>query len=121
MKTHKMRLVTKAFDNIKRGIKKIEIRLNDEKRQLINIDDEIIFEEVSKSPRFMKVKVLNLIYASSFKELIESNEDISIFYDKDISKEELISLYYTFYTKEEENKYGVLGIEVKVIEGKLEI
>ena len=41
---HKMRLVDFAFNAIKNGTKDIEVRLNDEKRQLINIGDTILFE-----------------------------------------------------------------------------
>lgn len=47
---------------------------------------------------------------------LNCTEDISIYYDKNISKKELINLYYTFYTKEDEKKYGVLGIRVDIIE-----
>lgn len=115
MKIHKMRLITKAFDNIKNGSKKIEIRLNDEKRKLIHIGDEIIFEEVSETPRLIKAKVLNLIHTNSFEEMLNLKSDITVFFDKNITKQELIELYHSFYTKEDEEKYGVLGIEIKVI------
>ena len=39
---HKMRLVDFAFSAIKDRKKDIEVRLNDEKRQLINIGDIIV-------------------------------------------------------------------------------
>lgn len=38
-----MKLQQKPFDSIKTGQKTIEMRLNDEKRRLINIGDEIEF------------------------------------------------------------------------------
>ena len=37
--THKMRLNPNAFEQIKKGIKKREYRLNDEKRQQIPLGD----------------------------------------------------------------------------------
>ena len=44
MKTHNMKLMTKYFDYIKFGSKRIELRLNDEKRKNIKIGDEIILK-----------------------------------------------------------------------------
>ena len=41
--THKMYLQDKYFDFIKNGTKRIELRLNDEKRQQIKIGDSIEF------------------------------------------------------------------------------
>ena len=38
---HRMKLDNEPFVNIKNGIKKIEIRLNDEKRQKIKVRDYI--------------------------------------------------------------------------------
>ena len=43
---HKMRLVDFAFKKIKNKEKDIEVRLNDEKRQLINIGDIIEFKHI---------------------------------------------------------------------------
>lgn len=45
---HEMKLQPKYFEYILNGTKRIEIRLNDEKRQLINIGDEI---EICKRTR----------------------------------------------------------------------
>ena len=43
MTTHSMRLQEKFFNYIKYGTKRIELRLFDEKRQAIQVGDEIIF------------------------------------------------------------------------------
>ena len=40
---HNMKLNKKTFNNIKNGIKQIELRLYDEKRALINLNDTIVF------------------------------------------------------------------------------
>ena len=40
---HKMKLRPKYFDCIKNGTKRIELRLNDEKRSIIQLGDEIEF------------------------------------------------------------------------------
>ena len=41
--------------------------------------------------------------------------DISILADKSMTKEELINVLEEFYTKEEQEEYGVLGIEINLI------
>lgn len=40
---HEMKLNEKPFNNIDKGIKKIELRLFDEKRSKINLNDYIVF------------------------------------------------------------------------------
>ena len=44
--THEMKLYPAPFDSIKSGRKTVEMRLNDEKRQLIKIGDRIRFVNV---------------------------------------------------------------------------
>ena len=44
MKKYNMKLMPKYFECIKSGTKRIELRLNDEKRKNIAIGDEIVFE-----------------------------------------------------------------------------
>ena len=41
--------------------------------------------------------------------------DISILSDKSMTKEELISVLEQFYTKDKQEKYGVLGIRIEFI------
>ena len=68
---HKMRLVDFAFKAIKEGTKNIEVRLNDEKRQLIKIGDTIEFTNLDTN-EVLKVKVVNLHKYGTFKELFDS-------------------------------------------------
>ena len=44
---HNMKLVDFAFNAIKNKEKDIELRLNDEKRSLINVGDTIIFTNIT--------------------------------------------------------------------------
>ncbi len=48
---YNMNLNPEPFAMIAKGIKTIELRLYDEKRQLINIDDEIIFSNTEDSEK----------------------------------------------------------------------
>ncbi len=64
---HKMRLVDFAFKAIKNRDKDIEIRLNDEKRQLIKVGDIIEFEHID-TKEIIKTKVVNLHKFKEFNE-----------------------------------------------------
>lgn len=104
---YRMKLQGEPFKQIKKGIKKIEIRLNDEKRKFFEINDYIEFTNIS-TLEIMFVKITNLYHFESFEKLF-NNFDNSILGCG--SYEEM----YKYYSKEEENKYGVLGIEIKVL------
>ena len=49
---HEMKLNDRAMDNISIGIKKFELRLFDEKRAKINLNDYIIFKSLSECSWF---------------------------------------------------------------------
>lgn len=104
---YRMKLQNEPFKQIKKGIKKIEIRLNDEKRKIFEINDYIEFTNIT-TLEIMFVKITNLYHFESFEKLF-NNFDNSILGCG--SYEEM----YKYYSKEEENKYGVLGIEIKVL------
>lgn len=104
---YRMKLQGEPFKQIKKGIKKIEIRLNDEKRKFFEINDYIEFTNIS-TLEIMFVKITNLYHFESFEKLF-NNFDNSILGCG--SYEEM----YKYYSKEEENRYGVLGIEIKVL------
>lgn len=110
-----MKLNPKYFEYMKNGTKRIEIRLNDEKRSNIQIGDEIIFKKQPELIKEIHTKVIDLKIKKSFKELINSL-DISQYADKSESEEQFLKDLYKFYTKEKEEKYGVIGIEIKLKE-----
>ena len=103
----RMKLQNESFKQIKKEIKKIEIRLNDEKRKIFEINDYIEFTNIT-TLEIMFVKITNLYHFESFEKLF-NNFDNSILGCG--SYEEM----YKYYSKEEEKKYGVLGIEIKVL------
>jgi ASC-1-like (ASCH) protein len=47
---HQMKLQPNPFEQIKNGSKTLELRLNDEKRQLIKVGDEIEFSLAALGP-----------------------------------------------------------------------
>lgn len=113
MLTHTMKLQPKYYDFIINGTKKIEIRLNDEKRRLIKVGDIIVFQKEPDLNERFNVKVTDLIKYNSFKEMF-NDFDISILASKDTTKEELLDTLEKFYPKEKQEEYGVLCIKFEL-------
>lgn len=108
---HKMRLHNGPFMLIKNGIKTIEMRLNDEKRHLIKVGDTIEFEN-RVTLEIINTEVINLYKFNTFDELYDYFDKISIGYGiDDIANPSDMEQYYS---KEEQEKYGVLAIEIKL-------
>jgi hypothetical protein len=107
---HKMNLQDKYFDFIKNGTKRIELRLNDEKRQQIKIGDLI---EFSNGKDKFTAKVIGLLKYQDFKTLF-NDFGIEILADRTMTKQELLDVLSEFYTPEKQEKFGVLGIRVEL-------
>lgn len=111
---HQMKLQSRYFEYIQNGTKRIELRLNDEKRSKIQLGDEIEFLKEPDLNENMKVKVIGLLKYESFLKLFQ-DFDISVLADKSMTKEELMSVIQQFYPVEEQEKYGVVGIRIEKI------
>lgn len=111
--TMEMRLAAEPFEKIKSGEKTVEIRLCDEKRRAINIGDDIIFYKGDGRAERVLTSVVGLHRFDSFAELFSSE----LFAETGCggkTLQEAVNSMYAFYTKEQERKYGVLGIEIKL-------
>ena len=111
---HEMKLQPEYYNFIVNGTKRIEIRLYDEKRQQIKIGDVIKFLKEPELNESFNAKVIGLLRYNSFEEMFK-DFDISILSDESMTKDELISVLEQFYTKEKQEKYGVLGIRIELI------
>ena len=109
---HEMKLNNGPFENIKNGTKTIELRLNDEKRQLLKIKDLIEFTNRETSEQ-MLVKIKNIYHYPSFEELYKRFDKVAMGYkeDEDANPKDMEK----YYSKEEQEKNGVLGIEIKKV------
>lgn len=107
---HKMRLKDKEFYNIVNNNKRIEVRLNDAKRQKIKSGDKIIFHNISEPENVITVTVTEVFHFTKFVELYNNFSSEFFGYDN-MSVDEMISNIYSFYTEEQETLYGVIGIK----------
>ncbi len=105
-----MKLQSGPFEKIKNGSKTLEIRLNDEKRQLVKVGDNIEFSLISDSTQKMLTVVEGLFCFATFRDLYEAFDPAV--YGRS-TKDEYVNMY-EYYSKEDEVKYGVLGIKIKV-------
>ena len=107
-----MSLQPKYFDFMKNGTKRIELRLNDEKRSQIQIGDIIEFSKSEDDK--LEAEVVGLLQYKNFANLFE-DFDISILADSSITKQELLDVLNEFYTPEKQARYGVVGIRLKML------
>jgi ASC-1-like (ASCH) protein len=110
---HIMKLQPFSFDKIKEGKKIIEVRLYDEKRREIKIGDVIEFKREPEQVETVKADVIGLLNYKTFADLAS---DFPASYFGHSDTEDLLKSIYAFYTKEQEEKYTVLGIKIKLIE-----
>ena len=111
---HEMKLRQIYFDKIKKGEKIYEIRLNDEKRRLIDVGDVLIFKKEPELNDQLVTEVKDLIYFDSFDEMVNTLPTEKIGFE-DMDKESIKNIYYQFYSKEDEKKYGIVAIKVQVL------
>lgn len=110
MKRTEMRLLPEFFSLIERGEKTVEARLYDEKRRPIAVGDELVFRCGEKS---LTAVAVALHRADSFEELF-AREDLLRAAGRYTERAEAVAVMRKFYSEEEERKYGVVGIELKV-------
>ncbi len=111
MSEYTMRMHNEHFQNIKKGIKIIEVHLNDKKRDVMGAGDKIIFVN-RKDSEIIISKVLTIYKNKSFNNLFKMFDISKTGYT---TKKEINEALGEFYTKEQEKKFGVVGIEIKVI------
>ena len=111
MNKHIMTLNPMPMESIRNGYKTIELRLYDEKRQQIQVGDIIEFTSRATG-EVQKTKVIAMHIYSCFADLYRDYDKVSLGYcADDVAKPEDMEQYYS---KEEQDKYGVVGIEIQL-------
>ncbi len=112
---HKMTLNEAPFLKIKNGIKTIELRLYDEKRREIHKGDVIEFKNAANTEEAIFCEVMEMHVFDSFDSLYKSlpllkcgytEADIDVAHPRDMDE---------YYSREKQEKYGVVGIELKLL------
>ena len=104
---HIMHLDESPFSLIKNGIKTIELRVYDDKRRTFKKNDTIKIIN-RKSNETILVLIEELYVYDSFEELYKHlDEKLIVFKLEELDK---------FYPKEEQKEFGVVGIQLKLID-----
>jgi len=109
---HNLKLNNGPYNSICYGKKDIELRLYDEKRRRISIGDIITFTNNTTLDSF-DVKVINLHICDSFDDIYNRFNKVRLGYKEDEMASP--SDMEKYYSREEINRYGVLGIEIEKI------
>ena len=104
-----MKLADEYFEKMKSGIKTIECRLCDEKREILQIGDVIEFSDAQHEENRILTQVIALHPFSSFSKLLD-HFPIAMFGAED--KELFLKTLKRFYSDKDEKEYGVVGIVV---------
>ncbi|MBQ8324204.1 MAG: DUF4147 domain-containing protein [Clostridia bacterium] len=107
--THFMNLHPAPFEKVARGEKDIELRLQDEKRKRIRVGDVIVFRKTGSPLAYLFCEVKALHPYPTFEELFAHVDPMRCGY---APGEKLTMEGY--YPKENELRYGALGIEIGV-------
>ncbi|MBE6960485.1 MAG: 23S rRNA (uracil(1939)-C(5))-methyltransferase RlmD [Ruminococcaceae bacterium] len=110
---HEMKLKPSPFEKIKSGQKTIELRLYDEKRQQIKVGDGITFTNTSTGEQVRAI-VRKLHRFDSFAELYRTLPLLQCGYTAEDVDKAHPSDMEQYYSTEEQEKYGVVGIELCV-------
>lgn len=111
---HCMKLRKQPFQMIRSGKKTIELRLYDEKRQKIKVNDEIEFCCINEEAEPFTVQVVGLHRFQSFAELYAALPLLKCGYTWETVAYADPGDMNQYYRPEEQAKYGVIGIEIKL-------
>ena len=115
MYNHKMKLQPEPFEKMASGLKTIELRLWDEKRQKVNIGDTIEFTNLENDCK-ISVRVIKLHCFASLVELYSALPLEKCGYTLEEAKTASYRDMETYYSPEEQKKHGVVGIEIELLE-----
>ena len=107
---HKMKLEDQPFKMIKSGQKTFELRLYDQKRQVVRVGDIITFTN-RKTNEKMDTKVLDINVYDNFKELYKNYDKKELGYldNEDASYKDMLK----YYSEEEQEKYKAVAIRIE--------
>jgi ASC-1-like (ASCH) protein len=108
----KMKLNESPFKKIKAGSKTVELRLFDEKRQLINTGDKIIFVNTGNPSENLRTNVIGISTFKNFEDLLNNIDPLKCGWEVVSNAKEMAQDMRKYYSDEDEKKYGVVGIHL---------
>ena len=106
-----MTLQKDFFDLVKSGKKQYEIRLYDNKRQQVSLNDTIVFTLKDKTES-ISCLVQETLFAPKFKTLLNFLPIEKVGFS---SVEQALHKYYEIYTTEQEKVYGAIAFKLQLI------
>ncbi len=98
-----------VFEIVRKGIKDVEVRVNDEKRRKLKVGDTLVFLKRPLDNEEIRATVTALDYYDNFEELVKHYE-MKRLYLESYTKEMWLNEMKRFYSNEEQTKYGVVAI-----------
>lgn len=111
---HRMRLNPVPFEEIKQGKQQIETRLYDYKRRKVKVGDQIKFIKRPAETENLIITVIGLSIFDSFEHLFQATEKTKFGYKESDTLEYQLQCIGKYYSKEDEQTYGVIGIHLKI-------
>lgn len=111
MTNHQLHLHSEPFEYIQSSKKTIESRLYDEKRRLYRVGDTLVFINRANS-QHINATITRLFTERTFHDLFNNKHTNGKFSTDDVDI--LLDGIEKYYSKDDQDKYSVLGIEFKV-------
>ena len=108
-----MSLCPEYYEMVRSGEKDIELRLYDEKRRRMRNGDMLLIYNAQNRNNYIRAKIVHLHIAKSFADLAAK---ISMPRTGLASLGALMATISKFYAPDIESKYGIVGIELEVVE-----
>ncbi len=108
---HRMKLTPESFEKVKNGEKKFEFRINDEKRKAFKVGERIELARLPDLETSLIVEITSLDVYRDFADLYRHKPEAAL----DASEDEFLKRMASFYTKDEEQKYGVVLIGILLV------
>ncbi len=114
-----MKLHVEPFMLMQAGKKTIELRLYDEKRKQLKAGDIIRFTRVDNSQLFFCALIIRIYHFKDFEELYNNLPLLKCGYTEENVSEASSTDMNKYYTREEQERHGVVGIEVQTLNDDL--
>jgi ASC-1-like (ASCH) protein len=106
-----MKLQAAPFEQIKCGRKTIELRLYDEKRRQVKVEDKIVFTN-TLTGETLNTTVVALHRFDTFEALYKTLPLLQCGYTKENLEQASPADMAQYYSDEDSRRYGVVGIEL---------